>query len=94
MTNKEIKDKVNALFKDTTDPETIKALGEVNSLIDTKDKEDGEFVQKYEKLVGDYRQAVMNAGLPPKNTPDESGRDSPRAKTLEQIAQEILKKGN
>ena len=91
ITNNDIKESIKELFKNSTDPEIIKSLGAINEKIDLKEKEDNDFVKKYETLTKDYREAVMNAGLPAKHTADESGGIN-KAKSLEEIIAETIKK--
>ena len=57
----------------------------------TIEKEDNDFVKKYETLTNDYREAVMNAGLPAQHTADENGGIN-KAKSLEEIIAETIKK--
>ena len=91
ITNNDIKESIKELFKNSTDPEIIKSLGAINEKIDLKEKEDNDFVKKYETLTKDYREAVMNAGLPAQHTADENGGIN-KAKSLEEIIAETIKK--
>lgn len=89
-TNSEIKDAVSKLFGSCDDPATIKKLGEIEALIDTKQKEDDVFLEKHKTLVKDYRDAVMNASLPPQHNQDETGADGNKSKSLEDVISEVL----
>lgn len=89
----EIKAKIAEATKNYTDPELTKALGGINQMLDDKKKEDDDAVAKYGKLAKDYREAVMNAPLPPIGSADEKGAADEGSKSLEDCIAEELSKG-
>lgn len=84
--NEEIKAAVaeaSKLLKDPT-PEVIQALAKVDAMIDEKDKSDKAFEGSYATLRENYRKAVLEAPLPPRNTIEETGTGEPKKVTFEE----------
>ena len=89
----DLKANINELAKGVTDVEALKRLGVINAQIDSIEKSENELNDKHLKLINDYRESIIHAGLPAKDIPDEKGPPTPaQPKSLESIIDGILNK--
>lgn len=89
----DLKANINELAKGVTDVEALKRLGVINAQIDSIEKSENELNDKHLKLINDYRESIIHAGLPAKDIPDEKGAPTPtQPKSVESIIDEILQK--
>lgn len=89
----DLKANINELAKGVTDVEALKRLGVINAQIDSIEKSENELNDKHLKLINDYRESIIHAGLPAKDIPDEKGTPTPaQPKSVESIIDEILNK--
>lgn len=88
----ELKAQVKTLFEKSTDPEVIKQAAVVSSKIDEIDKEETGLIDKNGDLLNKYKEAVLNAPLPPSHTEEADGQGQ-QPKTLEQCLADIRAKG-
>ena len=88
-----LKESISSLANNVTDVEALKTLGNINAQIDELKKSEDGLIERHSKLLNDYREMIIHAELPPRNTPDESGSSQPPApKSLETIIDEVLSK--
>ena len=63
-------------------------------MLDDKKKEEDDSLEKYGKLAKDYREAVMNAPLPPVGNADETGHADEGNKSIEDCIADVISKGS
>ncbi len=93
-TYEELEKQIEALFSTATEPEQLEGLGAVKAKISELKSEHDALTEKYGNLYGKYKEAVINAPLPPKGTPEETGGAGDREISLDEAFQAALKPKN
>lgn len=86
-----LKEQVKALFDKSEDAEVIKQYAAVKDEIAAAETEEKALLDKNSDLLSKYKEAVLNAPLPPTKSTEEQG-GAAATKSLEQIASEVLAK--